>query len=105
MLLCLSGPWPPNCWPDINIDGTVDGGDLGAMLGNWLQPCDCNDCSQIVIEDEAAARATAALEMGLRILGFKDVEELNVWREKSEPKQAEALLAWLLEYCAETCRR
>jgi hypothetical protein len=28
-------PPPPACQADVNADGTVDGADLGLLVGNW----------------------------------------------------------------------
>ena len=36
---CVDCGLPPNCTADLNDDGTVDGGDLTLLLGNW----DCMD--------------------------------------------------------------
>jgi hypothetical protein len=99
LLACIAGPWPPNSWPDINIDGSIDGADLGLILGNWTKPCLCADCSEIVIESDIARRVTATLERGLAIIGFGSVDEFNDWRSKVETKRSTALLDWLLEYC------
>ncbi|MCA9286014.1 MAG: hypothetical protein KDA22_12395 [Phycisphaerales bacterium] len=63
-IVCLGGhPCLPHCDGDLNGDGTVDGADLGLLLGAW-GPC-LEDCPADLNHDDEVDGADLGLLLGL----------------------------------------
>jgi len=98
----LLGAWgcsPCNgCMMDMNFDGAVNGADLGILLGGWGS-CVCSGCQSGARSSESGAEAsTPALDEALVILGLPSVAKLNQFLAAQGASERAETLDWLFVY-------